>query len=91
MRLLSWLFRRRDDRARPQAPKREPAPAAREQPLAPKPAARPPAAAPAAVAVAPPDPPVVPRPSLDETDARAILEALLDDLGTARHRPFSRG
>ena len=29
--------------------------------------------------------------SLDEKGARKILEAMLDDLGTAHHRPFSRG
>jgi hypothetical protein len=59
-------------------------------------AATPPAAAPEP---APPVPPSEPAPAasergrdaLDAERAEAILTAVLDDLGAARHRPFSRG
>jgi len=39
---------------------------------------------------APPPPPAPPEPSLAHGRAEAILTAVLDDLGAAHHRPFSR-
>ncbi len=91
-------------RARPPAPKPEPAPSPRAGPPAPKPEPEPEPAssrpvAPTQEAVARPvtapstHEPVVRRldRSMDEDRARAILESVLDDLGTAHHRPFSRG
>jgi hypothetical protein len=38
-----------------------------------------------------PHPRTHPHPPIDEQQAHAILESVLDDLGTAHHRPFSRG
>ena len=49
---------------------------------------RPEPAAPLPAGTAPPLPP--PAPALDGEDTSAILGAVLDDLGAAHHRPFSR-
>jgi hypothetical protein len=80
--LLARLFGRR--RARPPAPVRPPAPessASAPEPAAPAPEAATPAPEPAETEPAP----------LDAGRAEAILTGVLDDLGAAHHRPFSRG
>jgi hypothetical protein len=41
-------------------------------------------------APAEPDPPAAPAPALDEERAQATLTGVLDTLGAAHHRPFSR-
>jgi len=87
--LWARLFGRRKRRGVPEAEPEvgagaepEPEPAAEPQPVA--------ATEPEPVAVAEqPEPPVKPEP-LDDHRATAILSAVLDDLGSAHHRPFSR-
>jgi hypothetical protein len=67
----------------PLAPEPEPVAAEREpEPLAPEPLAPEPDAVPVAA-----EPPPAP---LDAERAEAILTGVLDDLGSAHHRPFSR-
>jgi hypothetical protein len=80
---LARLFRRR----RP-VPVPAPAVVAPEPEPEPEPDPEPVAVEPEAVAVQPvPEP----EPSLDSDETLAALEAVLDDLGAAHHRPFSRG
>jgi hypothetical protein len=89
-RLFARLFRRRR-RTRPieDGPAAEPPPAT--EPLEDGPGAEPPSATAPATAEPEPEPtPVAPEPALDGERATAILTAVLDDLGSARHRPFSR-
>jgi hypothetical protein len=83
--LWAWLFARRP--AVPAAPAQAPLAVAVAVPEpSPEPAVE--AAQPVA-AVTAPEP--VPTKPLDETHAAAILTRVLDDLGSAHHRPFSRG
>jgi hypothetical protein len=87
----SWLFR---ERTAPQAPVgAEPEP----EPVEPEPAEPEPAEPEPAVAVAaePADPdPIEPDPvpaAVPIQDAQTALDGMLDSLGSAHHRPFSRG
>jgi hypothetical protein len=90
------LFARR--RAQPEAAAPEP-PA--PEPAEPEPVAPEPAAAAPEATTPPPEPPAPPEPppaaadggpdALDAGRAQEILVGVLDDLGAARHRPFSRG
>jgi hypothetical protein len=82
--LLARLFRRRAiaDVAEP-----DPAPIAVLEPVAePEPEPEP-------VAIIEPEPDAVaaPEPALDHARVEAVLVGVLDDLGSAHHRPFSRG
>jgi hypothetical protein len=70
--------------ARRREPEAEPAPAPRAPEPEPEPEPEEPRAA------AGPGPDAAPAP-LDADRAEAILAGVLDDLGAARHRPFSRG
>ena len=99
----AWLFR---ERTAPQAPgEAEPEPEPVEyQPVEPEPVEPEPVEAEpvdpepveaAAVAAEPADPdPIEPDPvpvAVATQDARAALDGMLDSLGSAHHRPFSRG
>jgi hypothetical protein len=69
----------------------EPEPAAEPVAVEPEPAAEPVAVEPEPVAVEPEPVAAEPRPApLDAARAEAILTGVLDDLGSAHHRPFSR-
>jgi hypothetical protein len=92
-----WPFGRRRAGACPPAPE----PPSRERPD-PEDEAPPPPQPPAATAEPAPEPESGPGPqaasvpemapaALDATRAEEILSGVLDDLGAARHRPFSRG
>lgn len=61
------------------------------RPAPPRPAPAPAPAPPAPIAEASPTTPaVVTEPSIDPDELVAVLTAVLDDLGAAHHRPFSR-
>jgi hypothetical protein len=99
-RLLARLFRRRAVVAAPEPAAIEPEPVKPDpEPVAvvpePERVAEPePEPEPEAVAVEPePDPPAVePEPErFDDARVEAVLVSVLDDLGSAHHRPFSRG
>jgi hypothetical protein len=92
--LLARLFRRR---AIAHVAEPDPAPIAVIEPApAPEPVAEP---EPEPVAVIEPEPepepdavaPPEPAPALDHARVEAVLVGVLDDLGSAHHRPFSRG
>jgi hypothetical protein len=68
----------------------EPEPAAGPVAVEPEPAAEPVAVEPEPVAVEPEPVPAEPPAPLDAERAEAILTGVLDDLGSAHHRPFSR-
>ncbi|MDX6726316.1 MAG: hypothetical protein QOK49_1121 [Baekduia sp.] len=97
-RLLARLFRRRAVVAAPEPAAIEPEPVKPDpEPVAvvPEPErVAEPEPEPEAVAVEPePDPPAVePEPErFDDARVEAVLVSVLDDLGSAHHRPFSRG
>jgi hypothetical protein len=71
-----WLARLFRRRARAPEPAKAPDPEPTPDPTA---------------AVEPAEPPAPHPPSLDDDRVLAILTGVLDDLGSARHRPFSRG
>jgi hypothetical protein len=97
----SWLFRERTAPEAPVGAEPEPEPVepepAEPEPAEPEPAEPEPAEPEPAEAVAaePADPdPIEPDPvpaAVATQDARAALDGMLDSLGSAHHRPFSRG
>jgi hypothetical protein len=76
-----WLFRERTITPEPVQAEPEPEPDPEPEPVEPEPIA------------SPPDPePVDPvHPAVIATDAQTALDGALDSLGSAHHRPFSRG
>ncbi len=77
--LLGWLFRSRPAEPEELPPDPEPVSLWSDQ-VPPEPPPEP-----------EPEPVVQAEPAVDEDRARAVLEATLDNLGSAHHRPFSRG
>jgi hypothetical protein len=77
--------------AQPAAPAPEPEPVVIPEPVVVAAPVVVPEPEPVVIAVVEPEPVAEPEPAADAVDAEAVLAGILDDLGSAHHRPFSRG